>query len=272
MGEALAKHVVAFRSEKGLFKSKTMLLEVPHFSSKAFEQAAGFLRIPEAENPLDNTGVHPERYEALQKASERLSKNTKDLTGAGAQSLKEDKTLIDEVGAFTIEDIIKELEKPGRDPRETFVPFSFRDDIFELKDLKPGLVCPGIVTNVTNFGAFVDVGVHQDGLVHISQLANRFVDDPQKVVSPGDRVSVRVLEVNIEKKQISLTMKPEAAPRPAPPQRTENKKDFNNRGRFPHSKAPQKSGRGGQHQPQRPPKPAFKNDAFAALAALKKQS
>lgn len=272
IGEALAKHIVAFRNEKGLFKSKIMLLEVPHFSSKAFEQAAGFLRIPEAENPLDNTGVHPERYEALQKTSERLLTNIKDLTGGGAQLLKEDKTLIDEVGAFTLDDIIKELEKPGRDPRETFIPFSFRDDIFQLKDLKPGIVCPGIVTNVTNFGAFVDIGVHQDGLVHISQLANRFIDDPQKVVSPGDRVSVRVLEVNIEKNQISLTMKPEAAPRPVPAQRIESKKEFQTRGKFPHSKSTQKSSQGRQHQPQRPPKPAFKNDAFAALAALKKQS
>ena len=158
------------------------------------------------------------------------------------------------------------LFRSGRDPRETFIPFSFREDIFELKDLKPGLVCPGIVTNVTNFGAFVDIGVHQDGLVHISQLANRFVDDPQKVVSPGDRVSVRVLEVNIDKKQMSLTMKPEAAPRPVAAPRAEQKKEFSGPKKFSgsrhsHTSRPQ--------QPQRPARPAFKSNAFAALATLK---
>lgn len=264
IGEALAKHIVNHRSEQGLFKSKKALLEVPHFSEKTFEQAAGFLRIPEAENPLDNTGVHPERYPALESSSHRLKKEIKDFTGSGAVTLREDKVLIEEIGQFTLEDIIKELEKPGRDPRETFVPFSFREDIFELKDLKPGLSCPGIVTNVTNFGAFVDIGVHQDGLVHISQLANRFVDDPQKVVSPGDRVTVRVLEVNIEKKQISLSMKPEAPPRPAPAPRPEGQKQFHAKKQFQsNGKRPERP------QPQRPPKPAFRNDAFSALAALK---
>lgn len=267
IGEALAKHIVNHRSEKGLFKSKKSLLEVVHFSEKTFEQAAGFLRIPEAENSLDNTGVHPERYPALESSSQRLKKQLKDFTGAGAASLREDKVLVEEIGQFTLDDIIKELEKPGRDPRQTFVPFSFREDIFELKDLKPGLSCPGIVTNVTNFGAFVDIGVHQDGLVHISQLANHFVDDPQKVVSPGDRVTVRVLEVNIEKKQISLSMKPEAAPRPAPAPRPEGQKQFQANKQFHHqAKRPERP------QPQRPPKPAFRNDAFSALAALKQAS
>jgi len=265
IGEALAKHIVAHRTEQGLFKTKDALLKVPHFSEKSFEQSAGFLRIPDSENPLDNTGVHPERYSALEKASQRLNKNLKDLMGSGASALREEKELIEEVGQFTLDDIIRDLERPGRDPRQTFIPFSFREDIFELKDLKPGLQCPGIVTNVTNFGAFVDIGVHQDGLVHISQLANRFVDDPQKVVSPGDRVTVRVLEVNLEKKQISLTMKPEAAPKPAPQVRPEKKQEFQRHKNF-HSKSA-KNDR--PQQPARPPKPAFKNDAFAALAALK---
>lgn len=265
IGEALAKHIVTHRTEKGLFKTKKALLEVDHFSEKTFEQAAGFLRIPNSENPLDNTGVHPERYSALEAAGQRLGKDIKDLIGPGAPQLREDKSLTDEVGPFTLEDIITELEKPGRDPREIFVPFSFREDIFELKDLKAGLQCPGIVTNVTNFGAFVDIGVHQDGLVHISQLANRFVDDPQKVVSPGDRVTVRVLEVSLEKKQISLTMKPEAAPRPAPQTRAENRKEFSGKKSF---QAKGHRNERPQHPP-RPPKPAFKNNAFAALAALK---
>ena len=132
--------------------------------------------------------------------------------GAGAKAVRQDKDLAAELGAFTFDDVIKELEKPGRDPRDAFVPFSFRADVRELKDLQPGMACPGIVTNVTNFGAFVDIGVHQDGLVHISHLADKFVKDPREVVSAGDRVTVRVLEVKLDKKQIALTMKSNARP------------------------------------------------------------
>ena len=143
----------------------------------------------------------------LEKLAARLGKNVGDLIGPGAALVKRDAQFRAEVGQFTFDDIVKELERPGRDPRESFVIWSFRDDIHELKDLTPGMVCPGIVTNVTNFGAFVDIGVHQDGLVHISQLADRFVKDPRDVVSPGDRVTVRVLEINLAKSQIALTMK-----------------------------------------------------------------
>jgi uncharacterized protein len=130
-----------------------------------------------------------------------------DLVGPGAALVKGDTQFRAEVGQFTFDDIVTELERPGRDPRQSFVAWSFRDDIHELKDLTPGMSCPGIVTNVTNFGAFVDIGVHQDGLVHVSQLADRFVKDPREVVSPGDRVTVRVLEVNLAKNQVALTMK-----------------------------------------------------------------
>src|SRR5262249_2815949 len=136
IGPALAKAIVGHRSENGLFRSRAALLEVPRFSQKAFEQSAGFLRIPESENPLDNTGVHPERYSALEKLAARLDKPIKDLMGAGVALVKGDTVLPGEVGAFTFDDIVRELEKPGRDPRETFVPFQFRDDVFELKDLK----------------------------------------------------------------------------------------------------------------------------------------
>jgi uncharacterized protein len=144
--------------------------------------------------------------------------------GDGAKLVKQAKDLEKELGAFTFADVVKELEKPGRDPREAFVPFQFRADIHELKDLQPGMMCPGIVTNVTNFGAFVDIGVHQDGLVHISQIAEKFVKDPREVVNVGDRVNVRVLEVKLDKKQIALTMKSErpthtGAPAPAPRER-----------------------------------------------------
>ncbi len=203
----LAKSLVEHREQKGLFKSREDLLEVSRFSKKAFEQAAGFLRLPNSENPLDNTGVHPENYSKLQTFASELGKSVKDFIGSGVQLLKAKTELREAIGPYTFDDIVTELAKPGRDPREAFVQFQFLDNIHEVKDLTPGLLCPGIVTNVTNFGAFVDIGVHQDGLVHISQLSDKFVKDPREVVSPGDRVRVKVLEVNVEKNQISLSMK-----------------------------------------------------------------
>src|SRR4051812_9509252 len=269
IGPALARAVVDHRGKEGLFKSRDSLLAVPRFSKKVFEQAAGFLRVPGGANPLDNTGVHPERYGALDRVAGQLGVATGALLGAGVKQLKEARGFREEVGAFTFDDLVRELEKPGRDPRETFVPFSFRADIHELKDLQPGMVCPGIVTNVTNFGAFVDIGVHQDGLVHISQLADKFVKDPREVVSAGDRVSVRILEVKLDKKQIALTMKSQsqtqsqsqsqsgdraAAPRPA-----DDRRPPRDRGAAP---------------PPPPPKPAtpFNNPFAAALANRGKRS
>jgi uncharacterized protein len=207
IGPSLARAIAEHRRKNGVFKEKRGLLSVTRFSEKVFEQAAGFLRIPGAAHPLDNTGIHPERYPLLEKLAARLGKSVGELVGPGATLVKRDAQFRSEVGQFTFDDIMAELERPGRDPRESFVVWSFRDDIHQLEDLKPGMVCPGIVTNVTNFGAFVDIGVHQDGLVHVSQLADRFVKDPRDVVSPGDRVTVRVVEVNLAKKQIALTMK-----------------------------------------------------------------
>jgi protein Tex len=207
IGRSLARSVAEYRQTHGVFKEKRDLLRVPRVTEKVFEQAAGFLRIPGAAHSLDNTGIHPERYDLLERLAARLGKQVGELVGPGAALVKQDAWLRAEVGQFTFDDIVKELQRPGRDPRETFVAWSFRDDIHEVKDLAPGMVCPGIVTNVTNFGAFVDIGVHQDGLVHVSQLADRFVKDPRDVVSPGDRVAVRVLEVNLSKNQIALTMK-----------------------------------------------------------------
>jgi uncharacterized protein len=215
IGPGLAKAIVERRAKDGLFRSRAQLLEVPRFSKRVFEQAAGFLRIPEAEHPLDNTGVHPERYGVLERLAQRLGVTTAGLLGAGVKLVRGSAELKDDVGAFTFEDIIAELEKPGRDPRAGFVAFSFRQDVHQVSDLQVGMVCAGIVTNVTNFGAFVDIGVHQDGLVHISQLSDKFVKDPREVVSPGDRVSVRVLEVKREKNQIALTMKAERTQAPA---------------------------------------------------------
>lgn len=247
IGPGLAKAIVDYRNQHGLFKSRQELLEVSRFSKKVFEQAAGFLKIPEGNHPLDNTGVHPERYPLLETRAKKLGKSIQDLMGSGVAILKKDTDFQKEVGMFTFEDIIRELEKPGRDPRETFIPFQFREDIHEIADLTSGMMCPGIVTNVTNFGAFVDIGVHQDGLVHISQLADRFVKDPREVVSPGDRVQVKVLEVNVDKRQISLSMKMDSKPNTSP-----KTKDLQN---------PQK---------RVIPKPAS-TSPFAALASLRSQ-
>lgn len=213
IGPALAKNLVEHRKEKGLFSDRTELLKVPKFSTKVYEQAAGFLRIPNGKMILDATGIHPERYPAVRDMAQDMGVSISDLIGEGAKKVLEHRTKWAKlVGEFTFDDIIKELEKPGRDPRDPFKVFQFRDDIFEVKDLTDGMICPGLVTNVTNFGAFVDIGVHQDGLVHISELSHQFVQDPRKVVNPGDQVKIKVLKVDKEKNQISLTMKLDAAP------------------------------------------------------------
>lgn len=209
IGPALAKAIVEFRAQRGLFSSRQQLLEVPRFGAKAFEQSAGFLRVPDGVNPLDATGVHPERYGVLEEYAAERGMAIASLLGEGVKVLRADKSLKERLGEFTFGDVVAELEKPGRDPRDPFVTMEFREGISEIADLTEGMVCPGVVTNVTNFGAFVDIGVHQDGLVHLSQLSDTFVKDPRDVVTPGQRVTVRVLEVNREKKQIALSMKSE---------------------------------------------------------------
>jgi protein Tex len=208
IGPATAKNIVKFRQEKGLFKRRDELNKVPNFGAKVFEQAAGFLRIRDGEVPLDSTAVHPERYSAVKDMASELGVSMSEVMGAGAEKILALRSKwVGLIGEYTFQDIYEELKKPGRDPRSDFQVFQFRDDIFELKDVKPGMICNGIVTNVTNFGAFVDIGVHQDGLVHISELSDNFVNDAQKVVSPGDKVTVKVKAIDVEKKQMSLTMK-----------------------------------------------------------------
>ncbi len=272
IGPALARAIVERRTTNGLYRSRTDLLDVPRFSKKTFEQAAGFLRIPGGVHPLDNTGVHPERYAALTSLAGRLGRDVKDLLGPGVAIVKQATDLRDEVGAFTFDDIVRELEKPGRDPREEFVPFGFRDDIQTLEDLKPGMRCPGIVTNVTNFGAFVDIGVHQDGLVHVSQISDRFVKDPREVVHPGMHVEVRILEVHLDKRQIALTMKREA-PRKAsaerPKERRQGRPQGAGRGPRP-SRGEKKSPQRREEKPRERQGPPPLNNPFAVLADLKK--
>ncbi|MFP4071488.1 MAG: helix-hairpin-helix domain-containing protein, partial [Desulfovibrionales bacterium] len=209
LGPALAQNIVAHRDENGPFRSRKELLKVKRLGPKAFEQAAGFLRIQGAKNPLDGSGVHPERYGLVEAMARDLGVGVAELMHDAELRARIDpnRYLSGDVGLPTLNDILAELERPGRDPRPGFEAFAFAEGVHRPEDLTPGMVLPGIVTNVTGFGAFVDVGVHQDGLVHVSQLADRFVRDPAEVVRTGQHVRTRVLEVDLERRRISLSLK-----------------------------------------------------------------
>ncbi|MBF0407910.1 MAG: RNA-binding transcriptional accessory protein [Candidatus Riflebacteria bacterium] len=209
LGNQLAKNVVTWRNENGPFKSRSELKKVPRLGPKAFEQSAGFLRVPEAKNPLDSSAVHPESYKVVEKMAEDLNCSVLDLikNEEMRKKIKLEKYVTDKIGLPTLQDIMSELAKPGRDPRKSFEVFSFDNSVKKIDDLKPGQKLPGIVTNVTKFGAFVDIGVHQDGLVHVSELADRFIKDPGEIVKPRQKVKVTVLEVDTQRKRIALSLK-----------------------------------------------------------------
>lgn len=216
ISSTIATNIITFRNEHGAFKNRRQLLKVSKLGPKAFEQAAGFLRIRDGENPLDSTAVHPERYGVIEAIAQDLQCSLSQPTQL-AEKLKSvgvKKYITPEVGEPTLRDILAELEKPGRDPRAEFKYATFDAGIKEMRDLKVGMELEGVVTNVANFGAFVDIGVHQDGLVHVSQLADRFVSDPKQIVKVGQVVKVRVLEVNESLKRISLSMRADAAAKP----------------------------------------------------------
>lgn len=209
MTKTLAQNIVQFRDENGRFENREELKKVSRLGPKAFEQCAGFMRISAGQNPLDASGVHPETYPVVEKILQATQQSIQDLMGnASAIRQLDPKQFIDEqFGLPTVQDIFKELEKPGRDPRGEFKTATFMDGVEEISDLKAGMILEGTVTNVTNFGAFVDIGVHQDGLVHISSLSNKFVEDPHDVVKTGDIVKVKVLDVDVARKRIALTMR-----------------------------------------------------------------
>jgi uncharacterized protein len=209
LGPQLAANIVKVRNENGPFRSRDQLKKVPRLGAKAFEQAAGFLRIREATHPLDNSAVHPESYGVVDAMAKDLRCTIADLISNSDLRAKIDpqKYISDKVGLPTINDILKELAKPGRDPREPLNPVQFSAAITKPEDLKEGMRLEGVVTNVTAFGAFVDVGVHQDGLVHISQLANKYVKDPHEVVRVNQKVKVRVVSVDLDRKRIALSMR-----------------------------------------------------------------
>ena len=209
MTKTIAQNIVAYRDENGRFDSREQLKKVPRLGPKAFEQCAGFMRIAAGDNPLDASGVHPEAYPVVEKILQATEQSIQDLMGnAGLVRQLDAKQFTDEqFGLPTVQDIFKELEKPGRDPRGEFKTATFAEGVEEITDLKAGMILEGTVTNVTNFGAFVDIGVHQDGLVHISSLCDKFVEDPHQVVKTGDVVKVKVLEVDVARRRIALTMR-----------------------------------------------------------------
>ena len=214
LSQTIAQNIVDFRSQNGVFKSRKQLLKVARLGERTFEQAAGFLRIASAENPLDGSSVHPEAYGVAEAIAKRNNRKIENIMGDASflRSLNPQDYVTEQFGLPTVKDIIAELEKPGRDPRPEFRFASFEEGVETLNDLKPGMVLEGSVTNVTNFGAFVDIGVHQDGLVHISALSNTFVKDPREVVKAGDIVKVKVMEVDIPRKRIALSMRMDDQP------------------------------------------------------------
>lgn len=236
LGESLAKNIIEYRNANGPFNDRQSLMKVPRLGEKAFEQAAGFLRIQDAANPLDGSAVHPESYAIVEQMASDISCSIEELMNSKECRARLDlkKYVSEKAGLPTLQDILAELEKPGRDPRQKFEAFSFTEGVNTVSDLKPGMKLPGIVTNVTNFGAFVDIGVHQDGLVHISHLSDKFVKDPAEVVAVQEKVEVTVLEVDANRKRISLSLKSDpfgtaAAPEPSrkrsKPKEKEKKKE-----------------------------------------------
>jgi uncharacterized protein len=216
LNATVADNIIRYRNTNGPFKRRRDLMEVPRLGAKAFEQAAGFLRIRSAANPLDASAVHPESYSVVDRMAADLGVSVRDLVRDETlrQRIDPQRYVTNTVGLPTLQDILSELGRPGRDPRETFEIFRFSEGVNTLEDVQPGMKLPGIVTNVTAFGAFVDIGVHQDGLVHISQLADRFVKDPREVVKVHQQVQVTVLEVDPARKRIGLSMRTKSTSTP----------------------------------------------------------
>lgn len=214
LNQTLAQSIVSYRDEHGAFKNRQQLLKVPRLGPKTFEQAAGFLRIANGDNPLDGSSVHPEAYTVVERILQKTGKGMKAILGDAAflKTLNAAQFTDEQFGLPTVKDILLELEKPGRDPRPEFKTANFQDGVEDINDLHPGMLLEGVVSNVTNFGAFVDIGVHQDGLVHVSMLANKFVKDPHEVVKAGQVVKVKVMEVDAKRRRIALSMRLDAEP------------------------------------------------------------
>ncbi|WP_168418893.1 Tex family protein [Acinetobacter towneri] len=243
LNKAIAQQIVDYRKEHGRFDNRQALKNVPRLGERTFEQAAGFLRIQAGSEPLDASAVHPESYGLVEKIVAAKATTVKDIIGNTEiiRSVNAEEFVDEQVGLPTIQDVLSELEKPGRDPRPEFRTAKFREDVTEVAQLTEGMQLEGVVTNVTNFGAFVDVGVHQDGLVHISELANEFVADPHKVVKPGQIVQVRVLQVDVERNRVNLSMRPEGSAAPVKAARPARRDQEQRTERKPQAKRPQQS-------------------------------
>jgi Transcriptional accessory protein len=259
LNTTLANNIVEFRNEHGAFTSRAQLKKVPRFGEKTFEQAAGFLRVAGGENPLDASAVHPESYSIVEKIAAKHGRDIRGLIGDSTflRGVKPAEFVDEKFGLPTITDILKELDKPGRDPRPEFKTAQFQEGVEEITDLQPGMILEGTVTNVTNFGAFVDIGVHQDGLVHISALSNTFVKDPREVVKAGDIVKAKVMEVDVPRKRIALSLRLDDTP-------GEKVEGNNNRGRS--NQKPQRTASKGN-----PPQPAMGSMGALLQQALKKK-
>jgi uncharacterized protein len=246
LSATLAKNIVEYRAKNGAFKTRDELKKVSLMGPKTFEQCAGFLRIRNAENPLDNSAVHPESYSVVQAMAKDLNCSVADLIKQNdlRKQINRKQYVSEKVGEFTIDDILKELEKPGRDPREQIEEFRYDETIKTIEDVKVGMTVPGIVTNITAFGAFVDIGVKQDGLVHISQLSNSYISDPNEAVKLQQKVMVTVTEVDVARKRIGLSMKDGSKPA------RDNKEQGQRSGGNQNAKKPQQGG--GKPQPLNP--------------------
>jgi uncharacterized protein len=258
LSAGVAQAIVSYRDAKGAFGSRAALKAVPRLGEKTFEQAAGFLRVMNGANPLDASAVHPESYPLVEKILADIARDVKSVIGDAKliKTINPARYTDEKFGVPTITDILKELEKPGRDPRPEFRTATFKDGVEEIRDLRPDMILEGVVTNVAAFGAFVDIGVHQDGLVHISALSNTFVKDPHTVVKAGQVVKVKVLEVDEKRKRIALTMRlTDSAP--AAGTRPEQKGDRNDRTRM------------GQQQQRQERAPQAQGSMAAAFAKLK---
>jgi uncharacterized protein len=264
LNKTLAQNIVMYRDSNGRFNQRRDLLKVPRLGPKAYEQAAGFLRINNGSNPLDASAVHPEAYPLVEKILAKHQQPVDAVIGNSSflKSINPAEFADEHFGVPTITDILKELDKPGRDPRPEFKTAQFKDGVEKLSDLTPGMLLEGVVTNVTNFGAFVDIGVHQDGLVHISSLTDKYVSDPHQVVKAGDIVKVKVLEVEVDRKRIALTMRMDEQPQP--------KAAGNNKERTAPAKPAGNSARPSAPRQQDNGNAAMGNAFAAALAKLKK--
>lgn len=251
LSQSLSQNIVDFRDQNGPFNSREELRKVPRFGERTFEQAAGFLRVMNGSDPLDASAVHPETYPVVTRLIAKTGQDIRSLIGNAAllRGVNAETLTDDRFGLPTVRDILKELEKPGRDPRPEFKTAAFREDVSSLQDLKPGMTLEGVVTNVANFGAFVDIGVHQDGLVHVSHLADQFVSDPRQVVKAGQVVKVRVLEIDIPRKRISLSMRSDMAVQ----------------GQKPSGESGRRDGQGASHQK---PRPKNRESATAPQSAM----